>query len=99
MTRNYMPRFRNIRPVSDIKHWKKWWSMRLMILTAIFQTSAIVYASMPYDFTEHFPTWMKAALGWGALMTAISAAIARVIQQPDAALPDVTNQDNPYRNY
>ncbi len=84
--------------VPDVKNWKRWWSMRLMILTAIFQTAAITYGSLPFAFTEDFPEWLKAALGWGALVTAIGAGVARVIQQPGEPVQTI-NDANQYRNY
>ena len=85
--------------VSDAKNWKRWWSMRLIILTAIFQSAAIAYASLPFDFTEHFPDWVKAMLGWGALVTAIGAGVARVIQQPNLPVETIGESSGDFRNY
>lgn len=101
MTLKLKERLKNtpVHLVPDAKNWSKWWSMRLMILTAIFQTAAITYTSLPFDFTEHFPSWVKAVLGWGALMTAIGAGVARVIQQPGQPVQTITDVDSQYRNY
>ena len=101
MTLKLKERLKNtpVHLVPDAKNWSKWWSMRLMILTAIFQTAAITYTSLPFDFTEHFPSWVKAILGWGALITAIGAGVARVIHQPGLPIQTITDAHNQYRNY
>lgn len=86
MTLKLKERLKNtpVHLVPDVRNWKRWWSMRLVILTVIFQTLATTYTSLPTEFTEHLPTWAKAAFGWGALLTAASAGVARVIQQPSS---------------
>lgn len=73
--------------------------MRLMIVTAIFQAAAITYSSLPFELTEQFPDWLKVALGWGALSTAIAAAVARVIQQPGLPVETINDAGTHHRNW
>lgn len=68
--------------VKDASNWKKWWSMRLIILTALFQSIVIAYATLPSDWLPGIPEGVKTALAFGALITAAAAGVARVVQQP-----------------
>lgn len=96
---NPTPRRKAICLVPDVKNWKRWWSMKLIILTVVFQTAAITYISLPYTFTQYFPDWFKAILAWGALMTAIGAGVTRVIQQPGLDIPTISDIENQHRNW
>lgn len=68
--------------VDDVAMWKKWWSMRFMILSAIFQAVPIAYATLPSDWLPVIPDFVKLAFAAGALTTACAAAVARVVDQP-----------------
>jgi hypothetical protein len=68
--------------VPDVSNWKKWWSMRLIILTTIFNSIVLAYATLPSDWLPGLPTEVKTWLAVGALTSAAAAGVARVIQQP-----------------
>lgn len=74
--------------VYDVKNWKKWWSMRFLILSAFFQAITLAYATIPYDWMPVIPNWAKLTFAVGALGCAGLAGVSRVIQQaslrPDA---------------
>lgn len=67
--------------VYDVKNWKKWWSMRFLILSAFFQAITIAYATIPYDWMPVIPNWAKLTFAVGALGCAGLAGVTRVLQQ------------------
>ena len=76
--------------VYDVKNWKRWWSMRFLILSAFFQAITLAYATIPYDWMPVIPNWAKLTFAVGALGCAGLAGVSRVIQQaslrPDAGM-------------
>ena len=74
--------------VYDVKNWKKWWSMRLILLSTFFQSITLAYATLPEDWMPSIPNFLKLGFAVGALGTAGLAGVSRVIQQaslrPDA---------------
>lgn len=67
--------------VDDVKMWKKWWSMRLLIVSAFFQAITLAYATLPADWLPAIPDSLKLGFAAGALLTAGAAGVARVVQQ------------------
>lgn len=67
--------------VDDAHQWKKWWSMRFIILTTFLNAVTVAYATLPYDWMPSIPDWVKQALAAGALLTAGAAGVARVVSQ------------------
>lgn len=68
--------------VDDVANWKKWWSMRLLILSAFFQAITVAYAALPQDWLPSIPDFVKMCFAAGALLTAGAAGVARVVDQP-----------------
>ncbi len=58
--------------VSNISEWKKWWSMRFIIITTIFSSVTAAYVMLPADWLPEIPIGIKQFLAAGSL---ISAAI------------------------
>lgn len=67
--------------VDDVHQWKKWWSMRFIILTTFLNAVTVAYATLPDDWMPAIPTWVKGMLAAGALLTAGAAGVARVVSQ------------------
>ena len=71
-----------IQTVDDVHQWKKWWSMRWIIVTAILNTIPIAYMTLPEDWKDAVPVSVKFAFVCITLLTAGLAGAARVIKQP-----------------
>jgi len=67
--------------VYDVKNWKKWWSMRFIIISAFFQAIPLAYATLPDDWMPSIPGWVKLGFAAGALGCAGLAGVSRVLQQ------------------
>ena len=67
--------------VYDVKNWKKWWSMRFLILSTFFQAIVIAYATIPADWMPAIPDWLKLSCALGALGCAGLAGVTRVLKQ------------------
>lgn len=67
--------------VPDIKDWKKWWSMRFIILTTIFSSASVTYMALPARWADKVPDWAIMVLTGGSLVTGIAAGVARVVHQ------------------
>ena len=67
--------------VEDVKMWKRWWSMRLIIASTFFSSVIAVYATFPSDWLPEVASWIKGTLAVGAMATAATAGVARVIKQ------------------
>lgn len=67
--------------VDDYKKWKKWWSMRFIILSTIFTSAALVWPTLPMEWTAEFHPITKYFFGIGALTTGIAAGVSRVVKQ------------------
>lgn len=67
--------------VEDAHLWKKWWSMRFIILSAFLNAVTVAYATLPDDWMPSIPGWVKGCLAAGALLTAGAAGVARVVSQ------------------
>lgn len=67
--------------VDDVADWKKWWSMRFIIISAFFQAITIAYATLPSDWMPTIPDFVKMGFAAGALLTAGAAGVARVVDQ------------------
>jgi len=63
--------------------WKKWWSMRFMIATAVFSSVSAAYVLLPEDWMPAISDGVKAFLALGTLFTASAGAVARVVKQPN----------------
>lgn len=66
--------------------WKKWWSMRLVIASAIFSSISAAYLTFPSDWLPAISVELKAFFAYGSLITAASAGVARVIKQPNTTM-------------
>jgi hypothetical protein len=67
--------------VEDAKEWKRWWSMRWIILGAFCAGAAAAYAWLPPDWLPEIPATVKKFLALGALVSMGMAAVSRVIKQ------------------
>lgn len=67
--------------VDDVSEWRRWWSMRFIILSAFFSAIIAVYATLPADWLPEIAPWLKQALALGAMGTAGAAAVSRVLKQ------------------
>lgn len=67
--------------VTDAKNWKKWWSMRFLIISTFLQAITIAYATLPFDWMPAIPNWVKLTLAAAALGSAGLAGVSRVLQQ------------------
>lgn len=63
--------------------WKKWWSMRLIILTTVFSSISAAYMTLPNDWLPAIPDIAKSLFAYGTILTAVSAGVARVVKQKD----------------
>lgn len=71
--------------VDDVQNWKRWWSMRWLIVSAFCSAAAVAWATLPVDWLPDVPGWVKASLAFGALLSAGAAGVSRVVkQQPKA---------------
>lgn len=67
--------------VPNARDWHRWWSVRLIGISAGFSAMAIAYNTLPHDWLPYLPLEAKQWLSVGALVAAGLAAAARVIQQ------------------
>ncbi len=67
--------------VDDVKEWKRWWSMRFAILTAVLMAVQIAWPTLPHEWTSDLPDWFKNGLAVVSLSSAAMTAISRVIKQ------------------
>lgn len=67
--------------VEDHSNWKKWWSMRFLIISAFLQAVTLGYATLPSDWLPAIPDVAKLALATLALGSAGLAGVSRVLQQ------------------
>lgn len=71
--------------VDDAKDWKRWWSMRWIIISAFCSAAAAAYVLLPADWLPAIPLVVKQALGIGAVFSAGAAGVARVVKQKKPA--------------
>lgn len=70
--------------VDDWRNWKRWWSMRLVLASALFGAVPIAYQALPSEHVAHLPQWIAQAASYCAFITTILTGAARVIRQtPD----------------
>lgn len=67
--------------VDDISNWKKWWSMRWIILTAFLAAIPVAYVTLPEDWLPSIPGAVKAALAYAVLFSAGAAGVSRAVKQ------------------
>lgn len=67
--------------VDDWREWKRWWSMRWIIVSAFCSAVALAYAALPADWLPAIPTWVKTSLAAGALLSAGAGGVSRVVKQ------------------
>lgn len=63
--------------------WKKWWSMRFIIATAIFSAISASYLTLPEDWLPAVGEGVKAFFAYGTIFTSVCAGVSRVIKQPN----------------
>ena len=78
--------------VDDWREWKRWWSMRWIIVSAFCSAVAVAYATLPADWLPSIPGWVKGALAAGAMLSAGASGVSRVVKQKAKNLPDPTDQ-------
>ena len=86
--------------IPQASQWHRLWSIRLAIASAITGAVTTAYAALPADWLPAIPNGVKLALAGGTVLTSVSAAVARVVQQQglEHAPQPVTvpaNQDKP----
>lgn len=67
--------------VDDIQDWKRWWSMRWIIIGAFCAGAAAAYTWLPADWLPEIPSYVKKWLGLGALLSMGMAGVSRVVKQ------------------
>lgn len=67
--------------VDDVQEWKRWWSMRWIIIGAFCAAAGAAYAWMPADWLPEIPAVVKRVLALGALVSMGMAGVSRVIKQ------------------
>lgn len=70
-----------MRLVDDAHEWKRWWSMRWIIVSTFCSAVAVAYATLPTDWLPAVPNWVKGALAGGAMLAGGAAAVSRVVAQ------------------
>lgn len=69
--------------VDDAHNWKRWWSMRWLIVGAFCAGAAAAYQWLPADWMPEIPALAKKLLGLGALVSMGMAGVSRVLKQPE----------------
>jgi hypothetical protein len=69
--------------VDDIHNWKKWWSLRWIIITTFLSAVPVTYATLPDDWLPSIPDGVKAGLAFATMISAGMAAVSRVVKQKD----------------
>lgn len=67
--------------VDDIHNWKKWWSMRWIIVTAFLAAIPVAYVTLPADWMPAIPDTVKAAIAYALLFSAGAAGVSRAVKQ------------------
>lgn len=67
--------------VDDVSEWKRWWSLRWIIIGAFCAGAAAAYQWLPADWLPEIPALVKKVLGLGALVSMGAAGVARVVKQ------------------
>jgi len=70
-----------MRLVDNIDEWKRWWSLRFIIITTIFSSVTAAYVMLPADWLPEIPIGVKQFLAAGSLISAAAAGVARVTHQ------------------
>lgn len=68
--------------VDDACDWKRWWSMRWIIVSVFCSSAAGAYILLPPDWLPTIPLVVKQALALGAIFSAGAAGVSRVLKQP-----------------
>ena len=76
--------------VDDWREWKRWWSMRWIIVSTFCSAVAVAYATLPADWLPSVPGWVKGALAGGAMLSAGASGVSRVVKQKTKPIPTVT---------
>lgn len=76
-----VPKKLKLELVDNAHEWRRWWSMRWIILSAFFSAVIVMYQTLPTDWLPYLPVDAKRWLAVGALVTAGLAAVSRVVQQ------------------
>lgn len=77
--------------IPQARQWHRLWSIRFAILSAAFGAVTTAYTALPADWLPAIPSGVKLALAGGTVLTSVSAAVARVVQQQ--ALQSPTDKD------
>jgi hypothetical protein len=67
--------------VPDVRNWRHWWSMRLIIAGAWLSGVSAAYLILPPQWLPAVPEWFVQVHALGALLCGGAAGVARVIQQ------------------
>lgn len=76
--------------ISNASQWHRLWSIRFAIASAISGAVTTAYAALPTDWLPAIPNGVKLALAGGTVLTSVSAAVARVVQQQSLQPPPIT---------
>jgi hypothetical protein len=71
-----------MKPVDDIQHFWKWWSVRFGVLAAAFAGTAAAYALLPSDMLPSIPAWAKQIIAAGTLGFTFLSLLSRGVDQP-----------------
>ncbi|NII73923.1 hypothetical protein FHW84_002496 [Dyella sp. SG562] len=67
--------------VDDWQEWKRWWSMRWILVSAALGAAQQAWPMLPSEWIAAFPHWVRLALGIGSLSTVMAAGAARIVRQ------------------
>jgi hypothetical protein len=68
--------------VDDAREWKRWWSMRWIIVGTAFASGVAAFVVLPPTLVPHIPDWLRATLAMGTVLSSIAAGVSRVLKQP-----------------
>lgn len=68
--------------VDNVKEWKRWWSMRWILIGAFCAGAAAAYQWLPADWLPELPAMVKKWLALGAVVSMGMAGVTRVLKQP-----------------
>ncbi|NII73246.1 hypothetical protein FHW84_001815 [Dyella sp. SG562] len=85
--------------IPQASQWHRLWSIRFAIASSITGAVTTAYAALPADWLPAIPNGVKLALAGATVLTSVSAAVARVVQQQSLQAPAQTvttppNQDS-----
>ena len=67
--------------INNAGQWHRLWSVRFILLTALFSAIIAAYNNLPSDWLPLLPGWLKKGIALADLASAGLAGLSRVIKQ------------------